>query len=484
MRKLTRVPIALMAVGLGMAMSACEDGLTDINENPNAPTDVGPSFLLPQSIRAAVEQTFGGGMLSHTLIWPQHGVQIQYPEEEQGNVRPETMQGFWDGYYAGPLQDIQTVIEKGQEAGEPNIEAVGMIWKTYVFHLVTDFWGDVPYSQALQGDEGITTPEYDTQESIYADMFQTLTDAAAMLQPGEDGFGSGDILYANDFEKWRRFANSLRLRLAMRLAEVDPAKAQAEFTAAWNAGVFTSNADNAMLRWTGAPYQNPIFENWQGRDDHGISATMVDSLVSLADPRLELYAEPAAQDGEYRGLGNGIANPPLSIAWYSRIGDFWREDGATTPTALLTYSEVLLLGAEAAERGWISDDPSMLYENGVRANMNQYDSWNPANAPTDSEIDTYLNQPEIAFDPSRALAQIHLQQWIGLYMNGNEAWATWRRTGVPDLAMGPDLALSRIPVRFSYPSLEQSLNSANLNEAVTRQGGGLGLVTPVWWQGN
>jgi hypothetical protein len=367
-------------------------------------------------------------------------------------------------------------------ADRPNIEAVGEIWRSYIFHLVTDLWGDIPYSQALQGEEVITTPVYDMQKDVYAALLQNLKDAAAKLDAGGAGFGSGDILYDNDFVRWSRFANSLRMRLAMRMVNVDATAARAAFIDAYNAGPFQSNGDNAMMRWVSAPYQNPIFENWQGRDDHGISATLVDTLKSLNDPRLELYAEPAAQDGQYRGLGNGIAVPPLSIAWYSRIGDLWRADGATTPTALITWSEVLFLEAEAAQRGWISGNAGALYEAGIRANMNQYDAWSPANAPTDAEIDAYLQRPRIAYDAANALKQIQLQEWIGLFMNGNEAWANWRRTGNPNLAKGPDLSLSRIPIRFMYPDLEQSLNASNLNAAVQRQGGGLDLTTPVWWQ--
>jgi len=316
---------------------------------------------------------------------------------------------------------------------------------------------------------------------VYAGMLRDLTAGAALVSDGAPGFGAGDILYSNDFTKWRRFANSLRMRLAMRMAEVDPGTAQTEFVAAHNAGGFQSNADNAMFSWVAAPYRNPLFENWQGRDDHGISATMVDMLASMNDPRLALYAEPATEDGAYRGLQNGDITPELSLAWYSRIGNFWRADGAATPTALMTYSEVLFLQAEAAQRGWIAGDPATLYMDAIRANMNQYDAWSPANGPTDTEIDAYLAQPSIAY---LGLDQIQLQNWIGLYMNGAEAWSHVRRTGVPNLIPGPDLTLSRIPVRFSYPDLEQSLNSTNLNAAVSRQGGGLDLVTPVWWDIN
>jgi hypothetical protein len=208
---------------------------------------------------------------------------------------------------------------------------------------------------------------------------------------------------------------------------------------------------------------------------------MVDTLKSFADPRLELYAEPAAEDGEYRGLGNGIAKPPQSIAWYSRVGDFWRADGDATPSAILTWAEVLFLQAEAATLGWISADAGALYEAAIRANMDQYDAWSPANAPTDAEIDAYLASPRVAYDAATGPDQIHLQQWIALYLNGGEAWYNWRRTDTPDLAMGPDLELSRIPIRFSYPDLEQALNKSSLDAAVARQGGGLDFTTPVWW---
>ena len=468
-----------LAAGLVLALSACE-ALTDVNQNPNAPTDVGPEFLLPQSIRSAAENTWGSFMLlSHTGIWAQQTVQIQYPDEERGNVRPGNMQAFWDNYYAGALRDVQNVIDKGVEDQLPNVEAVGKIWQTWIYSQMTDLWGDIPFSEALQADEGNTTPAYDSQQAVYAGMIQTLKDAVAKLDPAGDGFGTGDILYGNDFTKWARFANSLRMRLAMRLSEVSASTAQAEFVAAYNAGGFQSNADNAMLEWAGPPYDPPIYENWQTRDDYGISRTMVDTLAYLNDPRLQFYAEPATADGQYRGLQNNVAVPPLSIANYSRIGDFWRADGQGTPTAIMTYSEVLFLQAEAVARAWIAGNAATLYENAIRANMNQYDAWSPANAPTDAEINAYVAQANVVYSN---MDQIHLQKWISLYVNGNEAWANQRRTDVPDLQFANDwLHQPNPPVRFAYPAGEQSLNKANLDAAVQRQGGGLNLLTRIWW---
>lgn len=477
---LTRVALLF---GLVMAVGACDQGLTDLNDNPNSPADVQVEYLLAQSIQTGVQQTFGAGqMLQHTSIWPQHFVQIQYPDEETGFVRADRMEGYWTTYYADALRDVQTVIEKAQESGNANAEAIGRIWKTWLFHIVTDLWGDVPYSETLQGADNVT-PAYDSQADIYDGMLAELTSAVSTLSGSTVGFGAGDLLYGDDVDSWVRFANSLRMRLAMRLTNADLTKAEAEFMAAYNTGQFiSSNDENAVLEYPGAPYQNPLYENWLGRDDNGISATMVDTLASLSDPRLPLYAEPAAHDGVYRGHQNGRDDLPedQSLAWFSRINNFWRANGDETPAMVMTYAEVLFLQAEAAQRDWTTDDAAALYEAGIEANMNLYAPY--GHAPTEAEIDTYLAQPEVQYT---GLSDIYLQKWIALWMNGSEAYAEWRRTDVPDLEEGPDLLenLPRIPVRFSYPDSEQSLNSGNLQAALDAQGGGLDLVTPVWWDG-
>jgi hypothetical protein len=478
----TNIARAVLLVGLFWAASAC-DTLTEINENPNAPVDVTANFLLPQSIQNAVTQAMHGALYqSHTGIWPQHLVELQYPDEEQGEVRDSRMDAYFQTFYTGGLKDIQTVIDKGVETGTPNHQAVGMIWKSWIFQQVTDLWGDVPYSAALRGEqEGGVTPEYDLQADIYTDLFATLTSAVSMLAPSGDGFDAGDLIYGNDFVAWERFANSLRMRLAMRLSEVNPATAQTEFVAAYNAGGFQSNADNAVLQWPGAPYENPLYENYLGRDDHGISQTLVDTLLSLADPRLPLYAEPAETDGVYRGHQNGRDDLPagMSLDDYSRMGNFWRADGAATPTLIMTYSEVLFLQAEAAERGWITADPATLYTAAIQANMDQYDGMG-GSVPSDADIATYLAQPRVVYNAATGLNQIYLQKWISLYQCGSEAWFDWRRTDVPNLLPGPQYTLSRLPVRFTYPPIEQSLNAANLKVATDRQGG-LAITDLVWW---
>ncbi len=477
--------------GLVLALGACDQGLTEVNIDPNAPTNVGAEYILPHTIETGVSRVCcSRGMLDD---WAQHTAEIQYAEETIGNVRPATMDNVWDGFYGTDLEDAQNIIDKGTETGKANIQGVGMVWKAWLFSQLTDMFGDVPYSEALQGADN-TTPAYDAQSDIYAGMLQNLTDAQAMLGASGGGdFGGGDIFYGNDFAKWKRFANSLRMRLAMRMSEVDPATAKAQFVAAYQAGPFTSNADNAELAWPGSPYGNPNWENCicgNGvRDDNSVSATLVDSLLSLNDPRLMFYAEKN-QNGEYFGEINGDHTPDLPLGNYSRIGNYWRADGQYTPSIIMSYSEVLFLEAEAAWRGWISADPATLYNQAVQAAFEMYISTGYATAPTQADLDAYMQNPRVVYQGGDAgFAQIQLQKWISLYQIGMEAWSNWRRIRIPDLKPGPDLAaglggINIIPVRVPYPSNEQSLNNASLMAAVQRQGGGLSLVTPMWWDVN
>ncbi len=492
--------------GLVLAMSACTQGLTDLNVDPNGPTNVSAQYMLPTVLVRVVNEVqwpFG----TDWLDWAQHTAQIQYPAETVAQIRPGTPDGAWNGFYASDLKNIQAIIQKGQDGGYANIQAVGMIWRAYTFSQMTDMWGDIPYTEAIQGADNIT-PKYDSQKDVYASIIKTLTDAQGMLgatDPGDD-FGSGDIFFNNDWTKWKKFANSLRMRLAMRMSEVDPATAKSEFVAAYQAGGFTSNDDNTQLNWAGGNnYGNPLWNNCicgnGGRDDNGVSKTLVDTLLSLQDPRIKFYAEPTtntegAMDGTfdgqaYLGRTNGKVPEDYPYGYYSRIGNYWRADGETTPSIVMDYSEVLFLEAEAAERGWISADAGQLYADGIKAAFDMYTATGYATAPTAAERDAYLQNPRVVYAGNNAagFAQIQLQKWISLYLVGMEAWSNWRRVRIPHLVPGPSLAagyagVSIIPVREPYPANEQSYNNDNLQAAVSAQGGGLSLVTNMWWDVN
>lgn len=466
---------AVAAITL-LAIGGCDNGLTGVNDNPNAPTAVDARYLLPNAITGAVGLTLGTNLhMDLTALWAQHYTESQYSAEDSYNFTDAKVQGIWNSYYSGPLEDLHQIVEQGEELNRPNVTAVGKILQVWTMSIVTDMWGDVPYSEALRGMEegGTRTPTFDSQQSIYDSMLSDLATVPGTIDPSGAVIEDGDLIYGGDMPHWVQFANSLRMRLAMRLSEVDPDKAEQEFAAAYAAGGFMSNDDNAQLNYVGdGTWDYPIFAYERDRDDHAVSATMVDTLKSLSDPRLPLYAK-ANVYGTYAGAPNGYDDVPFRHDSVSRIGEPFTS--ATTPAVIMSYAELLFLEAEAAERGWISADAGELYDAAITANM----EWNGI---SQGDIDSYLAQTAVAYaGGADGLRQIALQKWIALYGNGPEAYAEWRRTGYPVLQAGPD-ALNNgvIPVRLPYPAVEQSLNGANLSQAISNQGGAT-MNDPLWW---
>jgi hypothetical protein len=462
-------------LALAVALAGCDHGLADLNINPNDPVDVGAQYLFTNAVEASVSRVVGAGLnMDLTGLWVQHYVEHEYTVEDRYEVGNPAIQTHWANFYAGPMQDFQEVMEKGEATDRPNTVAMGLLMKVWTAQVMTDLWGDIGYSEALRGRDpavGLTV-NYDTQEQVYARLLAEAQDVAEMAVVGGLTIGNADIIYRGNMTRWIRFANSLRMRMAMRLSDVQPAVAQAAFAAAYNAGGFQSNDDHAVLWYLDNGFnRHPIHVYELGRNDHSVSGTMIDTLTSLNDPRLPVYAKPNA-DGEYWGAPNAtLADPQL--AEVSRIGAFYSR--ANAPGILMSYAELLFLQAEAAERNWITADAATLYAAGIRAAME-------FNGIAAAAIDDYLGQAVIAYaGGADGLRQIALQKWIALFGNGPEAFAEWRRTGVPELAIGPDaLNDGRIPVRLFYPASEESLNRTALEAAQARQGGAT-LNSPVWW---
>ncbi len=486
MKRNTRVGFGAFAVVM-MAVVGCTDDFTAINTNPNAPTAVPVQYLLPAGIQDAVNDLLGTGFDRGTMsTWVQHYAALQYTGTDRYDIGPTFGDGTWSGLYTGALVDFDQMVQLATETGNANQQAVGMIMREWMFMNMTDIWGDIPYAEALSGtrEGGTITPRYDPQADVYAGILANLTAASGMINSGEPLFpdvfrgtvDNPDLIYQGETGRWKSFANSLRLRAAMRLAEVNPGTAGAEATAAINAGVFTSNADDAMLAYPGVPpNENPMAPAFRSRPgDYRISEALVDALSALNDPRLPIYADPN-RDGEYVGMPNGLVEEHgIAFEAVSRVGEWFLEPDQ--PAWIMSYAEVLFLQAEAAQRGLAGGSAADFYEEGIRASMQTY-------GISSAEIDAYLAQPEVAYDPAQGLAQIGVQMWIALYDQGPEAYANWRRTGYPRLAPARDnLNNGEIPVRLPYSSTEQSLNNANLQEAMSRQGFGVAeWNSRIWW---
>jgi hypothetical protein len=495
--RLTRRSVALLTV-CALGATACETDLTGINTDPNNPTSAPATTLFTQATVNAVGRFAGAGQLSGTSLFAQHLAQVQYVEEDRGRLRTETIDSWFTNAYVSELKDYQKVIEQGDTAKATSISGPAQVMQTWVFQNMTDYWGDIPYSEALKVDQGgPLKPKYDPQKDIYYGLLKTLTDAsAAMSAPSGAGLGAADPIYKGALGKWVKFANSMRARLAMRISKADPGKAATELAAAFSApgGVMTSNADNAVLAWPGdGVYDNPYSGNFATRDDHRVSKTLLDTMNTLRDPRVKIYAQPTKADPTvYAGLQNGLDNVTVTPFFNttSRIGAifypgstvygvFGTPAGKQTPSVIMTVAEVEFIQAEMLERSiaGASGTAKSHYDAGVKASILQWGG-------TDAEAAEYLARPGVAYTPgATGLRQIGLQKWISMFTQGTEAWSEFRRTGNPaSVKMGPKAypEVTEIPRRILYPSNEQTVNAEKLNEAIARQGPNT-YLTRFWW---
>jgi Starch-binding associating with outer membrane len=484
-KKLTNVAAG---VTLALSLSACNDRLTDLNVNPNGPTDVDAEYLFPQGVSSVVGVLRGEWFdLRMTSLWAQHYAAIQYVEDgDTYEVRPSVVELVWSLYPAG-LEDLTQAADKATALGNTNKAGPAKIMKLWTLGVLTELWGDIPFSEANNVDKegGTTTPKYDAQQAIYTAIFADLKSAHDEMGTGT-GYGAADPIYGGSVSGGRKFANSLRARHAMRLSKVDEPKARAELAAALAAGVFTSNADDAKLVWPGGGNASPLHANAAppdgtgSRDDHRVSKTLVDTLKSLSDPRLAVYAQctdesEAAGGCEYVGVPNGLSNADAALLGFTRTSKLGSAFFAPqAPSWLMSYPEVLFIQAEAAQRGWITTGTAASFYNaGITASLEQ---WGISAA----NIAIYLAQPQVAYNPLTGFTQIALQKWIALYGQGSDAWAEYRRTGVPDLKAGPAAIIPTVARRLTYPVSEQSFNKANLDAAIAAQGGAA-LTNRVWW---
>ncbi|GAB3520991.1 SusD/RagB family nutrient-binding outer membrane lipoprotein [Emticicia fontis] len=478
MTKITTYKSLAVALGLAIATTSCDPGDFDnMNLSPNNPSTPNTSAFLTGALRNI------GTMVTEMVpaLYTQQFGDVTYIEDS----RYKTINFNFNGYYTGPLVTYQNIIDlntneatkvtAAANGSNANQIAIARIAKAYTFMWMTDKWGDIPYSQALKGKENFS-PAYDTQQSIYTDLFKELKEAQAQFDGGATV--KGDILLSGNATRWKKFANTLRMIMALRLSKVDPAKGKTEFAAAMADGPLASNADNVKYGYLAeANNENPLYNNYitTNRKDFAVSSTFMNYLVKVNDPRIPGMADQNILQ-KYVGVPYGVFPPTWKAQDVSLAASSIRQQNS--PANVVTYAQVLFSEAEAAKLGWIQGDAKALYESAIKASIQQ---WIGA-AGTDAVVEAYLAQPDVKYDDAKALEQIGTQKWIALFYQGNEAWAEWRRTGYPALtpasnALNPS---GQIPRRNAYPVTEQTLNKVNYDKAVSTQGADT-QDTRVWW---
>ncbi|MFK5972495.1 MAG: SusD/RagB family nutrient-binding outer membrane lipoprotein [Flavobacteriaceae bacterium] len=416
----------------------------------------------------------------------------------------------WGSFYGQAAPNIKFVEDFTAENDLTLQNAIAKVWRAYGYHRITDYYGSVPYSDFGNGSiEGVA---YDTQDVIYTDLFRLLNEAITVLKGGGNGFGSNDQIYSGDAALWLKFANSLKLRLAMRVKYVDPGMAKSMAEQAVADGVMLSVSDNAtMLTTSTSP--NPIntITNW---GEYRMSAAMESVLKGYEDPRMPVYFSPAADgdtDGDgipYEGLRNGQSKVDLGNNknnGHSDLGSNFLPSnlGGNARIVVIRSGEVYLLRAEGALEGWdMGGTVQELYEEGIRQSIME---WTGADA---TAIDTYIASPnvplptldvhntpaltdipvafEAAANKERQLEQIITQKWLALYPDGWEAWAELRRTGYPKQydrlnSENGNVGVSDIMRRMKYVTSEYTVNTEAVNAAVSSLGGADLGSTKVWW---
>jgi hypothetical protein len=465
-------PLLLIA----LLASACNSQLEEINKNPNATETPQAPYLLTSALKQGADLYWGSeSNFNSSLLFVQHWAKIQYAEPDRYDVSNSSFTSLWNTGYSTLITDLNTILNSQDNQVNSNYKGIALTLRSWVFLLLTDAYGSIPYQEA-----GLKiTPAYNTQKEVYTGLLADLTKAQSLLATA-NGSVSGDVVYSGNISKWKKFVNSLRLRIALRISDKEPDLAKQAAIAATGdaAGLLAGNSDTFQFVYGSSPQQNPASAWFDTRDDYRISKTMVDKLYELSDPRLPVYAQlPSdASVGKYVGGANGLSNSDANsqgFAKTSKPGTYFL--APQSPAVIFSYAEALFARAEAVARGYIPGDAEQLYKSAITASLNQF-------GITDATvISNYLNQASVKYDATNFAKSIGIQKWIAFFGQGLDAFAEWRRLDYPALTAGPATVLDgKIPSRFFYPGTEQSLNGISYKAAISAQGKDL-LTTKLWF---
>ncbi|AQW90112.1 SusD/RagB family nutrient-binding outer membrane lipoprotein [Elizabethkingia anophelis] len=459
------------------ALSSCERDTTLLNVDEKHPSDLTSGVLLSMGQQQEFYQIDNPSVNANNYrFFVQQWSETTYTDEVNYNLITRNQPRFhFQRMYVYALHNFKKaqdalVKEVNDPAVADNKWVTNEISSIFVWENVVDTWGDVPYSEALKAlDEGYS-PKYDDAKAIYADLLKRIDIAIAKIKPTAKGYELNDIVYKGDMAKWKKLANSVKLRLALNLADIDPVTAKAAAEAAIASGVMTSTADSYSFVHDGVTFTNPVFDNLvaSNRDDFVPSNVLVDIMNANNDPRRDVWF--TKKDGAYIGGVYGTKNP---YANFSHVADSFKK--ATTPTNLLSYSEVLFMQAEGAARGFnMGGTAAGLYGAAINESMAEYG------------LDTAKATAYIAahpYDATNWKKSIGMEAWIAMYNRAFAAWNFVRRLDFPALKNPVNSNTKGVPVRMIYSSDEYNQNEKNVRAAAAKIGGD-DVTTKLFWDKN
>jgi hypothetical protein len=459
------------------AFSACSD-IEELNTDPNNPTAIPAANLVSQA-QFALNNRLWSRVLNAEwgMIVTQQWAQNEYGEEGRYEVDVTSFDASFRSFYVSTLRELQVAAEiinadEGLAADiKTNQLAIIEVLNVHAFHNLTDAFGDIPYSQALNQLE-FPNPAYDAQSTIYPDLVARLAKAAASIDEASGSFGAADLIYGGNMTMWKKLANSLTLRIAMRMSDADETGARNAVSSMTAGMLIADNSENALFVFDATPtVANPLYidATINTRDDFAVSTVLVENLTAMGDPRLTVFAD-TTPSGTYNGMPPGLLDneafdlKPVTSRPYPAVR------AAQAPAVIMDYAEVSFLLTEAYAKEFITGDATAAYAQGVTASMNY---WGFADQAT---IDGYIAAN--AFDAANWKESLGWQKWIAFYMNGPQAWAEWRRLDHPVLELPAAAVNGVIPVRLPYALSETSSNSS-FNNATPND-----ISTKMWWDIN
>jgi Susd and RagB outer membrane lipoprotein len=510
---------ALLACGSMVYFSSCTKDFEELNTDKTKLTTLTKTeypYLFSKALSSS-SYAFWRYQVAQNLfadLYSQYyATSATYFPSDRLVIRMDWMRWHWTPIYTEAVPQLKTLLDQTDKASAEN--ALAKIWWVYTFHRVTDYYGPIPYFKA--GEPGKTVP-YDAQDKIYDDFFLKLGEAVTTLKAktADKPYGSFDLIYKGDVNKWIKFANTLRLRLALRISKVNPAKAKTEAEAAVSGGVLTDIGDDALMA---KAEDGSDFNGLSGIsvwNEFRMSASMESVLKGYEDPRIGIFFQPASATGTYEGIRNGLSPAQLGIAansndnnsnvgerWVKGKGSAWSGQNVT-PQNILHTSEAFLLRSEGALNGWAMGGTAQeMYEKGIEASMKQWGIADAAKisayvastktpvAPADQQASPALSNIPIKWGASEAVQreQIGTQKWLAVFPDGIEAWAEFRRTRFPKLyptvnSENADIPQGQFLRRIPFIDFEKNTNKEAVNAAAALLGGADKASTPLWWDKN
>lgn len=477
----------MATLGLG-GLSSCQD-FVEINTNPNESATVAPQSLLGPAVYKLVTANINRNMRVNNEFTQVTVTTNDNLEFHRYLVRPSESEYMWRSWYLEltNIKDMYKSAGEQQQAGYKIYQGVSLVLEAWVYSLLTDMFGDIPYYESNKGyGEQNTTPAFERQEEIYRNLFLKLEQANQLLNATSDipaDKAALDPIFSTNPEKWRKFGNSLYLRLLLRVAHKPELNAITKIKEIVDIKpgeypLMENNDDSAVLRFTNQqPYFNPYFNareiDFNG--NKGYSDFFINNLVALQDPRLKIWATEATL-GVYAGMQSGYKEGSVP-----ERGSTLHRNLMTDPRLgnIMNYSELKFILAECALRNYVNQDAETLYEDGIHASMGFWGQ---------TIQGEYFDNPLIGFlstdSNTELLQKVHLQKYFSMLFTDFQQWYEYRRTGLLDFSdyIGEGVQNNgKMPVRLNYPLITQSLNTVNYKEAVARLGGD-NLNGLMWWQ--